>query len=279
MSITTVDQLAKAMRTSQPVLYSKASRGGSNSFNVGTSFWAQSGFPVAGGLPASTSTCNHLTSGALPFVQQQSPRKTYVAAMTGSVNAANDHFTTELHDRLIVTGSITGDLDTLQSLGGDLDSFLATDNIDARKGNSNYSEVMWTYESTAIHGATPATATIEVTYNDGSIGNLNSFTANGLDAAYMLALASLIPDADQGKYIRGVNSIIYSAVVGGSARIVASRYRASVTGEFFFQKARTNLWDNVALPEIHNSSCLYFRGVYNGTTTGDIRGTIHFVYG
>jgi hypothetical protein len=71
-------------------------------------------------------------------------------------------------------GGLNGTLTTAQTVSLDLSTLLATDNINLRKGDNNYSDVQWWLEWYTATGATAVTATIAVTYNDGTTGNLTA---------------------------------------------------------------------------------------------------------
>lgn len=279
MPITSVDSLDRSLRNITPIFYSKANRTGANP-GEGTHHWISTGIPGAGAYPSSTPTaCSHLTTGAIPFIQQQAPRKTYLAGMSTSMTLNNTGLTLELRDRLVHTPTVTPTGASTQAVNCDLNTFLASENIDARKGPADFSEVIWSYESIGTHSNSPCDATINVTYNDGTTGDLITFSVQFLSTTRNISLAQYIPAANQGKYIRGINSITYSAVLaGGSAAFSAARYLGSANTELNLQEAQQTIWET-ALIEIHNNSCLFLFSQFNGSDTGVVTGQIRFVHG
>jgi hypothetical protein len=144
----------------------------------------------------------------------------------------------------------------------------------ARLGSANYSDIQWWLEVYTDGGATASSATINVTYNDDTSGNLNVQAVGGtLRAGRMLALTPLIPTGSQGKFIRRVNSVILSASTGtaGSFGFTATRPRtattlplANLTGVFD--------WAQLGMPEIANDSCLQLVLLTSTTSSGTLRG-------
>ncbi|MBZ4284015.1 hypothetical protein LAJ55_14505, partial [Streptococcus pneumoniae] len=81
-------------------------------------------------------------------------------------------------------------------------------------------------------GATASNATINGTYNDASTGHLSLLAVGGtIRAGMMFPLTPLIPSADQGKFIRGINSVILSAATGsaGNFGFTCTRPRTLLT--------------------------------------------------
>ncbi len=270
--IQSIDDLVKALgNNSSRIILDKASIS-SQAAATFVSLWRATGQPGQGAIPAAAAVCNNATTGCIGFTQQVSPATSYGAyldCMTG--NAA---MTVELHDRLVHMGGLSGVLTTAQTVGIDLSTLLATDNLDARKGDSNYSDVQWWLEWYRATGGTAVTATVAVTYNDGTTGNLSAISLSATrPASFALPLNSYIPAAQSGKYIRGIVSVTLSATTGtaGSFGITATRPRITITCPIANYKTVSD-WAQIGFPEIYNSSCLFPIVLTSTTSSGTIRG-------
>jgi hypothetical protein len=122
---------------------------------------------------------------------------------------------------------------------------------------------------------------VNVTYNDGSSGNLSAVSlAATRRASFMVSLNGFIPAADAGKYIRDINSVTLSATTGtaGNFGFTATRRRAALP------LIVTNIgpifdWQQTRMAEIFNSSCLFLIQMANATTTGTVRGFVDIAHG
>jgi len=275
MTISTVDKLETALNSQYSKYYSVKNDPVAGNATTGGfhSFWRSTGIPGQPTIPTTTPTAlNHLSTGALNFMQQTSPLTSYLAYMSALCTGAAT--TLEIHDRLVNMGGLSGTVATAQTITGfDLDLFLSTNNIGNRIGDSNYSDVQWWLEWYTNTGSTSVNVTVNVTYNDASTGNL-TLTAIGttIRASRMLPLNSFIPAADSGKYIRGVNSVTLSATTGttGSFGVTATRYRSSIFLPTL-NKMNSVRWAETGLPEVYNESCLFPVCMTTATTIGSIR--------
>ena len=282
MAITTVDQFGLAFDSAyQDILVSKASLANAG---VGQYFslWQSAGLPTAGATPTGAGTgpqlVNNTTTGAMPIANRSSPLANYLAEV--EMYAANQITTLEIHDRLAHQGGFSGTVTTAQIAAFDFNS-LTLSNISERKGDNNYSDIQWWLEWYVGTGATASNATVNVTFNDGTTGNLTAIALGGIvRAGRMLPLNSLIGAADQGKYIRGVNSITLSASTGttGNFGITATRYRCGILSRTVNTRNRS-IWEQIGFPIIHTDSALFPIVLTNSTTTGIINSTIKVVYG
>lgn len=279
MTITTRDQLIDAMsNNSSRIVIDKASV---INTVVGqfTSMWRATGQPGQGAIPGAAATCNNTTTGAIGFTQQTSPATSYLSVL--ELVAGQNTTTLEIHDRLAHMGGLNGTLTTAQTVNLGIDALGATDNVAVRKGDANFSDVQWWLEWYTDTGATVVTATVNVTYNDGTSGNLTAVSlAATRRAAFMQPLNSLIPAADSGKYIRDVNTVTLSATTGtaGSFGVTATRYRASVFAPISNARYKDD-WAALGLPEVPNSSCLFAVVLPGATNTGALRATGKLAHG
>lgn len=236
------------------------------------SLWRATGQPGQGAIPGAAAVCNNALVGAMGFSQQTAPATSY----GGWANAvcSNSAVTIEIHDRLMHMGGLVGNVATAQTVNLDLDANLATDNLDARKGDANFSDVQWWLEWYTDTGSTAVTATVNVTYNDGTSANLTAISlAATRRASFMQPLNGFIPAADSGKYIRKVNTGTLSATTGtaGSFGVTATRPRMTLPLPLA-NKMEVFDWAALGLPEIFNSSCLFPIQLASTTSTGTVRG-------
>lgn len=243
------------------------------------SLWRALGYPGQGAIPTTAAVASNTLIGSLGFTQQTAPATSYLGQFEAVVATAG--MTVEIHDRLMHMGGLSGTSTFVQTVGVDIDTNLATSNLDARKGDANYSDIQWWLEWYTDTGATASNATVNVTYNDGSSGNLAVVAVGGtVRAGRVIPLNSLIAAADQGKYIRGVNSITLSASTGtaGNFGITATRYRCSVLARSANVRNRA-IWEQIGFPQIYSQSALFPIVLTSTTTTGVINSTLKVVYG
>lgn len=279
MAITTRDQLINALaNNSSRIIIDKAVTG-TTAAGVFRSYWRETGQPGQGAIPTSAAVCDNTLVGALQFTQQTAPATSYVGLFEYAVSVAGQ--TVELHDRLVHMGGLSGTVTTAQTVGIDLSTLLGTSNLAARIGDSNYSDVQWWLEWYTNTGSTATNITVNVTYNDGTTGNLTALAPGASVAATrMYGLNSLIPAAASGKYIRGVNSVTLSATTGtaGNFGVTATRYRCG--GYAPVLNARfTQDWAQLGLPEIANSSCLFPVLLPSAASNTTIRATGKIAHG
>lgn len=277
--ITTLDGFFTAMaNNSSRIVIDKASIA-SQTANSFCSMWRATGQPGQGAIPATAAVCNDSLLGCVGFTQQTSPVTSYFGILEAI--SSNAFTTVEMHDRLMHMGGLSGIVTTAQTVGIDISTNLATDDLDARKGDANYSDVQWWLEWYTATGTTAVTITVNVTYNDGTTGALTGISlAATRPASHMIALNGFIPAAASGKFIRGVVSIQLAATTGtaGSFGVTATRYRA---GNFLpLANARlTAKWDDLGIPEIVNNSCLFPVVLTTTTSTGTLKATGKLAHG
>lgn len=282
MTIVTVNELENALGAQFSKCYSVKNDPVAGNAVVGGfhSYWTSTGFPAAGAAPtnATAVVLNNTTTGALSFMQQTSPRQSYLAELIASCSAAGT--TIEIHDRLAHCAGLTANAPATINITGFDFSTLTGSNLTARIGDANYSDISWWMQWYTNTGADPANATVNVTYNDGTTGALTAFAIGGtVRASRMIQLNNLIPAADSGKYIRAVNSVtVGDTNADGSFGITATRYRAGLFMPLA-NKIYSIIWADTGLPEIYNQSCLSPICIATATTMGNIRIDGKIVYG
>ncbi len=272
MTITTRDQLISALgNNSSRFIIDKASI--SNATAGGYhSLWRATGQPGQGAIPGTAAVCDNTLVGAMNFTQQTAPSKSYGGWANGV--CSNNAVTLEVHDRLMHMGGLNGTLLTAQTVNVDVHANLASLNLDARKGDANFSDIQWWLEWYTDTGATAANATINVTYNDATSGDLTVVAVGGtVRASRMIPLNGLIPAAASGKFIRDVNTITLSASTGTAGSFGVTATRPCMTLPLpLANKMEIFDWAQLGLPEIFNSTCLFPLIISGTTTTGTVRG-------
>jgi hypothetical protein len=274
MAITTRDQLIAALgNNTNRIVWDKASIANAAAGQV-FSLWRATGVPGQGAIPAAAALTVNGLLGSMGFTNQTLPVTSYYAFQTAISSLAFSTF--EVHDRLAHMGGLNGTLLTAQTVGIDL-STLGGGLPAARRGDANYSDIQWWLEWYTDTGATASNATVNVTYDDASTGNLAVIAVGGtVRASRMLPLVSAV----SGRFIRGVNSVTLSAstATAGNFGVTATRPRTLVSTAVA-NKAESYDWALLGLPEIPNDSCLMLLSVCTTTSTGTLRGQGKIAHG
>ena len=235
------------------------------------SLWRATGQPGQGAIPTAAANCNQSTTGGMTFSQQTDPAKSYLAYIEAA--SSNSAMTVEVHDRLMHMGGLNGTLTTAQTVGLNFNGVTA-DNMAERIGDANYSDIQWWLEWYTDTGAIVVTATVAVTYSDGTTGNLTGVSlAATRRASFMQSLNGLIPATAAGKFIRAVNTVTLSATTGaaGNFGVTATRLR----GTLFMPIANAKFsadWASLPINTIPNSACPFIAVLASTTNTGLLRG-------
>jgi len=224
VAITTLDGLVNGLaNNASRIVVDKASISNAVA-NTQYSLWRATGQPGQGAIPTTAAVCDKNLTGSMQWPNQTSPATTYLGY--GGLQCANSAVTLELHDRVAHRGGLVLNVTTGQTV--DLDLTAAGLNpAAARIGDSNFSDIMWWLEVYSDGGATASNATINVTYNDTTSGNLTVVAVGGtLRAGRMIPLNGLIPAADSGKYIADINTVTLSVSTGtaGNSEIISVTY-------------------------------------------------------
>lgn len=279
MAITTVDGLIDALGNNcSCFLVDKASISNTVA-GQHHSLWRATGVPGQAAIPTTAATCDNTLLGAINFTQQTLPATSYLGYLDGLCGNAGPVL--EIHDRIMHMGGLNGTLLTSQTVNLDVHANIALDNITARIGNANYSEISWWMEWYTDTGATASNATINVTYNDGTSGDLTVVAVGGtVRASRMIPLNGLIPAAAAGKFIRDINTVILSAstATAGNFGFTATKKRA-VLYEPLANVSWTADWAALGLPQLVNENCLMLIQQAGTTTTGVVRAAGKIAHG
>jgi hypothetical protein len=272
MTITTRDQLIDALgNRSSRVVWDKANIANAVAGGI-FSLWRATGTPGQGAIPAAAAICTKALTGAMGFDNQTAPAASYYAWQT--IATSNNATSVEIHDRLAHMGGLNGTLLTAQTVNVDLSTLgLVAD----RRGDANYSDVQFFMEWYTDTGATASNATVNVTFDDATTGNLAVIAVGGtVRAGRMIPLVSNVA----GKFIRGVNTITLSASTGtaGSFGVTATRPRTTVNSNIANKYEQFD-WAQLGLPIIYNDACLMMVMLCSTTSTGTVRGQGKIAHG
>lgn len=273
MTITTRDALIDGLgNNNNRILWDKATI---SSQVVGqyTSLWRATGVPAAGVIPAAAALCTKATVGAVGFDNQTAPATSYLAYH--SLMCSNSNTNLEIHDRLAHMGGLSGNTTAVQTVGIDLVTLALPT---ARDGDPNYSDICWWLEWYTPTGATASNATVAVTYNDNSTGNLAVIAIGG--TAITTSQMRQLQSASNGLFIKSVNSVTLSANTGtvGSFGVTATIQRTSMSVSLA-NKTEVFDWAALGLPEIPNDACLMGILFSINVTSGTIKGQGKIIHG
>lgn len=240
------------------------------------SLWRGTGYPAQGAIPAAAAACNASTTGAYPLAARSGGQRRVLRSVW--MSCATTSQTVFVEDRLAHMGGLSGTTATAQTAGVDLSTILGTNNLAERIGAANYSEVQWFLEWYTTTGATAVTATVNVTYDDGSTGNafVNVQGANGtLPASVAASRRYEILPAVQGRYIRHVNTVTHATTgTAGSYGVTAVRRLATVVTPPIATRPEQILFPRASAPLIPDNACLTLAMLSTATATGLTQGQI-----
>ncbi|MBT9153345.1 MAG: hypothetical protein DDT39_00002 [Firmicutes bacterium] len=278
MAITTPAQIVSALATNNSRLVIDKASVANSAVGQIFSLWRATGQPGQAVIPAAVAAVpTKDTLGALNFENQILPSESYFGWM--SIYSNNNAMGIECHDRVAHIGGLSLSVATPQLLTG---FDLLTLPIPAsRIGNPNYGELQCFLSLYLDGGATASNATVNVTYNNGTTGNLNVIAAGGtLRAGREIALTPFIPLAGQGLSIRGVNSVTLSVSTGTAGNFGFTFRRPRwMFAMSVFNVPNERDWAQLGLAGVPNDACLELMLSCSATTTGALRGQGKIIHG
>jgi hypothetical protein len=272
MAIQTRDQIISALgNNNSPFRIDKASIANAVA-GLLYSLWRATGTPGQGAIPTAAALCDNTLLGGIGFTQQTSPATSYLAAL--SLTGAQSAIAVEFYDRLAHMGGLNATLTTAQTVTLDLSTLAPSSE---RLGASNYSDVQWFMEWYADTGATASNATINVTYDDASTGNLGVIAVGSTRRA---SLAIPLTSAVAGRSIRAINNVTLSASTGaaGNFGFTAARY-ISAADLPVANKTEKFDWANLGFGKVPNGACVMMAMQCSTTSTGALRGNGKIIHG
>jgi hypothetical protein len=256
-------------------------KGPLNKVSIGTqvagsfaSKWqAAGGYPAAGATPVAAAVCTNTLLGALPLANRTGTQKRLLTGV--ALNMATAGQTGVVEDRLLHMGGLNGTLTTAQTVN--LDISVATNNLQARCGLADYSEVEWWLEWYVATGSTIATPTVQVTYTDLTTGSANIWVAGATALPASVAAGrryKIIPAA--GKIIRSIQSVTLSAstLTAGNFGVTATRTLDQVVCDVGTKTADKRI-EVAGAVAIEDEACLSLSTLCITTSTGLITGYLN----
>ena len=271
MTIATRDQLIDALAHGMQGFFDKASIAGAVAGRF-YSLWRASGVPTNAAIPTAPVACNKNLLGALAFSNAPSALSTHLASV--DLTTSNPASTVEIHDRLCHQGGLSGAVTTAQTTNLPLPlTGVSADRI----GPDDYSQLQWWLEWYTSTGTTAVNATVTVTYNDNSTGDIVVTLSASSSAS---GLYQILPYAAGKTGIKAVNSLTLSATTGtaGNFGVTCSRYRSGVNTQVA-NKVESFDWASLGLPRISDDSCLFLLQLCSTTSTGTTRAVLRFAVG
>jgi hypothetical protein len=235
------------------------------------SLWRATAMPAQGAIPAAAAICTYLLLGAMPLSPRTGAQR---RMLTGLYMAcANAGAQVCVEDRLAHMGGLSGTVATAQTINVDVS--LAGNNLPARIGSPDYSDVVWWMEWYTATGATIVTPSIACTHGDGTTGIARIFNS-GTTAlpATVAASRRYLVYSESGKPIRSLQNVTHPTTgTAGSYGFTATRK----LGEFTAIVA--NRIEPVFIPltqamEIQDEACVSFASLCITTSTGVVVGSI-----
>jgi hypothetical protein len=227
------------------------------------SLWRATGGPAQAFAPTATEQCVSTTLGAQVF--RNATTVNHIADVT--LRNTNSNPVITLYDRLAHMGGLAGNVTTTQSVDVDVNALsIHADRI----GNPSYTELVWFMEWYAATGSTAVTATVAVTYSDGSTGDLNAIAlAATRPAANLIRLNEFVPTAKSNLGIRSVNTVKLSGTTGTAGNFGVTVAReimtvATLSGSYPMQINYTA----AAMPDVPNDACMWWSLLTSTTSTG-----------
>lgn len=277
MAIETVDEIVKALAGNfTRFVIDKNSIINQTIATSNGSSWRINSIPAQAAIPTTAVITTSATLGAIPFTNQTLPMKAYLGYADYVTSVGGTPLI--ICDRLAQQGGLS--LNVLTSQTTNLPINLGTLGVVAdRLGAANYSEVQWFLECYTDGGATASNATINVTYDDDTTGNLSVIAVGGsLRNARAIPLNSFIPV--DNKRIKGINSVILSAATGTAGNFGFTAVREIVNLSNSQLGSRENFdWARLGLPVIPNDACLFGMIIPLTALTGYTRVLGKIIYG
>ena len=239
------------------------------------SLWRATGMPAQAAAPTTAVVPTKATLGAMDFLNQTLPARSYFlrAELAGSQSS----ITIELGDRVAHMGGLSFNIITSQVITGMDLATLAV--VSARLGAANYSDIDWYLECYADGGATASNATINVTYNDGTTGDLSLVAVGGtVRAGRRIPLNALRPDFS--KFIKGINSVILSVSTAAVGNFGFTAVNRLVDLDIpSAPKTEIKDWAQIMEP-VPNDACIELAMICASTGgTGTLRGIVIIGHG
>ncbi len=273
MTITTVDGIAAGLLagTRQLILLDRSSLAGITSGYL-HSLWRTGSIPAQPAIPGAAAVLSNATTGAAPFVNPTGGAASYLAG--GTLYTANAGAAVVLVDRLAHMGGLSGTVTTAQTANVDVSG--SGDNLVARRGATDYSNVRWGLEIYTAIGATQTTATITYTNAAGTSGQTTTLLI-GSTTAGQNAVGRLLEFVPPGG-CRSVQSVTLTATTATAGSFGVTAWRTLGQAAPAIVGARDYDWATLS-GKIEDSACLSLLTVSASSSSGIVRGLFNIIQG
>jgi len=233
--------------------------------NFDYSGWMMTGSPTVGVAPTTWAHPTAATAGTWAPKYANSSGGTNRLLLTDIV-MTNAGQSLILRDRIGHMGGMSGIVTTAQTVAATLTAPAADGRCDV-----SGSDVEWFLEWYTATGATGVNATVAVTYDDASTGNV----VVALPATVPAYRMYRIQPAVAGRTIKGITSVTLSATTGTAGNFGVTATKKLATS--FLAVAGyndTRDWARLAMPKIGSNACLFGTFWTTTTTLGTVLGTI-----
>ncbi len=243
MGISNLADVERAIQTAKTYFIQKGL-----TISTCSSGWRYSSIPVIGALPTTATVCDGNTLGAIgPILNAPVGQFNYLVEST-TLTTTTARVSALVSDRLVHMGSLSGIVTTPQDVLVDASQTV----LDGRRGSADYSDLEWWVEWYVATGATTTTATLAVTYADGSTGNvLITVPAT----AAIARLIQIIPDP--GKYIKSIQTLTLTATTGTAGNFGVTVSRPITQATPLVNEMTVNNWTKTGLQRIPADCCLW----------------------
>ena len=271
MAVTNLDTLLYSLSNSTNIPFFKSSI--ATQLSAGwTSLWrGTGGYPIQGAIPTTSAICTSATVGAFPLPVTSGSNVLYVANISQNSSIVSSFL---LYDRLNSMGGLSGTVTPAAQAS------LVTLTAPAAEGRclASGADVDWFLEWYSATGSTASNATVAVTYDDDSTGNLAAIAVGGTAVAAS-QMRQLIP-AVNGRTIKAVNSVTLSAstLTAGNFGVTAGKRLFGYTCPIASLSINSD-FGATGFPIIKSTSCLWMVSMPGTTSSGIQFGNLVIAHG
>lgn len=227
--------------------------------------WTMGGAPAAGSAPTTWAHPGKATTGAWNN-HYQDPGTATARVLQSEVIAGVAGSTIHLADRIGHMGGLSGTSAVAQSVNATL-----TAAASAGRCRSDGADVRWFLEWYSATGSTAVTATVNVTYDDNSTGNITIVLPASVPAFRMYPIQSAVA----GRTIKGVNSVTLSATTGTAGNFGVTAYKVLATHMVPTANwSDKQDWAYLGMPRCGSDLCLCGFTFALGTSFGIVNGNM-----
>lgn len=272
MAISKIDDIAAATAQFREVAAINKANVGTVGANEARSLWRATGNPPQAAVPTAAAILSNATLGAMRRTNPTGGRDGYLVG--GVIATSLAGVGVDIFDRLAEMGGLNATTVGAQTVNVDVS--VGTSNMALRRGAADYADVRWFVEIYTAIGVTAQTLTVTYTRADGTSGLTTTVSIGGAAPASNPGLLIPIVPAN-GDRIRSIQSVSLAVSTGtaGNFGITAARFITGIGGGAAGGTIPYD-WQDVRLPKIEDSACLFLVQNTNTTSTGVVAGNLDF---